>query len=111
MHSDGKMLRRILGAALFIAISISRSQIPASGSDLASLSKIRWGMALPEARERLAREIDKITDTSIAFPDSFLSSRVHVTLTFGKADSDKGLRLAEVEFDDKNVGRVRHLSS
>ena len=62
---------------------------------------------MQEVKERIGRDVEEIGDTALTFPDSFLNSNVHVTLTFGKADSEKGLRFVEVQFDEKNAEKLR----
>ena len=64
-------------------------------------------MSMQEVRDRIGRRGEEIGDTAIAFPDSFLNSSIHATMTFGKADSDKGLRFIDIQFDEKNVGVLR----
>ena len=100
-------LTRILCLGFFIAISISKCQIPASGPDFHSLSGVRWGMTMQEVKERIGRDVEEMTDSSLTFPDSFLNSNVHVTMTFGQADSEKGLKFVEVQFDEKNAEKLR----
>ena len=60
-----------------------------------------------EVKERISRNIEEGTDTSLAFADSFMNASVHVTLKFGKADSDKGLRFIDIQFGGKNVEKLR----
>jgi hypothetical protein len=107
MNCDRKIAWKILFLVFFSVISISKCQIPASGSDLPSLSSIRWGMSKQELKDRIGRHTEEIGDTALTFPDSFLTSHAHVTLTFGRADSDKGLRFVEIQFDEKNVEELR----
>ncbi len=64
-------------------------------------------MTMQEVKDRIGSHAEEIGDTALSFPDSFLTSHAHVTLTFGKADSDKGLRFCEIQFDEKNVEELR----
>ncbi len=98
---------KILCLGFCLVFSISRSQIPAPGSDLPSLSSIHWGMSKQEVKDRIGSRVEEIGDTALSFPDSFLNSSVHTTMTFGKADSEKGLKLVEVQFDEKNAEKLR----
>ena len=92
MNYDRKISWKVLFLGFFAVISISKCQIPASGSDLPSLSSIHWGMSMQEVKDRIGRYAEGVGDTALTFPDSFLNSNVHVILTFGKADSEKGLQ-------------------
>jgi len=107
MNCGKKILRKILYLGFFSAFSLLKCQIPASGADLPSLSSVQWGMSMEGVKDLIGRHMEEIGDTALTFPDSFLSSNVHVTMTFGKSDSDKGLRFMEIQFDEKNVESLR----
>ncbi len=107
MNCDRKILGKILFLGFFAAVSTSQCQIPAPGSDLRSLSTVHWGMSMQEVKDRIGRHAEESGDTALSFPDSFLNSNVHVTMTFGKADSDKGLRFMDIQFDEKNAEKLR----
>jgi len=98
---------KILFFGILFAASISKGQIPASGSDLPSLSSVHWGMDRQEVKMQIGRDTEEIGDTAIAYQDSLKGSIVHVALTFGKADSEKGLKFVEVQFGEKNVEGLR----
>jgi hypothetical protein len=108
MNCAGNTAGKIFCLGLFFAISISRSQIPNTGSDLPSLSNVQWGMSMREVKDRIARHMEEEIDTTLTFQDSLFNSSIHVILTFGKADSEKGLKLIEIQFDEKNAERLRY---
>jgi len=107
MNDHTKRLGLVLCIGFLFSGSAARGQIPASGSDFQSLSRVQWGMNLEEVKQRIGKDVEEMTDTSLSFPDSLLNSNVHVTLKFGEADSDKGLRFIDVQFDTKDVEQLR----
>ena len=107
MNCCKKILRKILYLSFFSTFSLLKGQIPASGADLPTLSSVQWGMSMQEVKGRIGRHMEEIGDTALSFPDSFLSSNVHVMMTFGKADTNEGLRFMEIQFDEKNVESLR----
>ena len=107
MNHVKAILEIIFFVGFFFAASILRGQIPASGSDLPSLSSVRWGMTMEEVKKQIGRSAEKLGDTALTFQDSILNSNVHVVLTFGEADSEKGLRSVDVQFDEKNAEHLR----
>lgn len=107
MNCGKRKISKILFLGLFSTLSALKCQIPATGSDLPSLSKLHWGMNMQEVNDRIGRHAEGIGDTSLAFPDSFQISNVQVMLTFGTADGEKGLKLVEVQFDRKNAEKLR----
>ena len=107
MNCDRAITWKILFLGFFAVVSISKCQIPASGSDIPSLSSIHWGMSIQEVKDRIGRSTEEVGDSTLTSLDSFLNSSVHVVLTFGKADSEKGLKLVEVQFDEKNAEKLR----
>jgi hypothetical protein len=98
------VLKSILVLGPLIVISESNGQIPSKGPDLPSLSNVRWGMKMHEVKERINGIVDTDSDSTLHFDDSFLQSRVRVILTFGKYPDFEGLKIVEVQFDDKNLG-------
>jgi hypothetical protein len=107
MNFDRKISGKALCFGLFALISVSKCQIPASGSDLPSLSTVQWGMSRQEVKDRIGRDIEGVGDTALTFQDSFMNSNVHVNLTFGEVDSEEGLRFVEIQFDEKNAEKLR----
>jgi hypothetical protein len=107
MNNHSKRFGLVLCIGFLFTGSAARGQIPASGSDVQSLSRVQWGMSVEEVKERIGKRVEEMTDTSLSFPDSFLNSNVHATLKFGKADSNKGLRFIDIQFDDKDVEKLR----
>jgi hypothetical protein len=107
MNCDREIMWKILFLEFFAVVSISKCQIPASGSDIPSLSSIHWGMSIQEVKDRIGRSTEEVGDSTLTSLDSFLNSSVQVVLTFGKADSEKGLKLVEVQFDEKNAEKLR----
>lgn len=98
------VLKSILVIGPLIVVSESRSQIPSKDPDLPSLSNVRWGMKMHEVKERINSKMDMDSDSTLCFDDSFLQSKVRVILAFGKYPDFEGLKLVEVQFDDKNLG-------
>jgi hypothetical protein len=84
-------------------VSEAICQIPDSGCDIASLSSVRWGMSMQEVKDRFGSKSEAPSDTSMIFEDSFLDSKVKVTLTFGDSPRQNGLKFVEVQFDDNNL--------
>jgi hypothetical protein len=107
MNYGREMTWKVLFLGFFAVVSIPKCQIPASGSDIPSLSSIHWGMSIQEVKDRIGRSAKEVGDSTLTSLDSFLNSSVHVVLTFGKADSEKGLKLVEVQFDEKNAEKLR----
>ncbi len=107
MNYDRETTWKVLFLGCFAVVSISKCQIPASGSDIPSLSSIHWGMSIQEVKDRIGPSAEEVGDSTLTSLDSFLNSSVHVVLTFGKADSEKGLKLVEVQFDEKNAEKLR----
>ncbi len=97
------VLKSIL-LGLLIVVSESIGQVPSKGADLPSLSNVSWGMKMHGVKERINNRIDMDSDSTLRFDDSFLQSKVRVILTFGKYPDFEGLKLVEVEFDDKDLG-------
>jgi hypothetical protein len=98
------VLKLILFLGPLIVVSESNGQIPSKGPDLPSLSNVRWGMKMHEVKERINGIMDTDSDSTLHFDDSFLQSKVRVILTFGKYPDFDGLKIVEVQFDDKNLG-------
>jgi hypothetical protein len=98
---------KLIVLGFFVIVCNANCQIPATGSDLPSLSGLRWGMSIQEAEDCMHREVTREGDTAFAFQDSFIGSNVHVRLTFGGADSETGLRFVGIQFDEKNVEQLR----
>ncbi|MGA7160281.1 MAG: hypothetical protein WBZ48_04725 [Bacteroidota bacterium] len=103
----GKILLNSLAFGIIVVFSNTNCQIPSAGSDLPSLSGVRWGMSMHEVKGRMNRDVNGEDDTAMTFRDSFVDSNVQVTLAFGEADTLKGLRFVEIQFDDKNVEKLR----
>ncbi len=61
---------------------------------------------MDEVKERINGIMDTNSDSTLHFDDSFLQSKVRVTLTFGKSPVFEGLKTVEVQFDDKNLGET-----
>jgi len=64
-------------------------------------------MSMQEVKGQMGRAAEETGDTALTFPDSFLNSNVQVMMTFGQADSEKGLKFVEVQFDEKNAEKLR----
>ncbi len=107
MKCDREITWKFFFLGFFAVVSISKCQIPASGSDIPSLSSIHWGMSIQEVKDRIGGSTEEVGDSTLTSLDSFLNSSVHVVLTFGKADSEKGLKLVEIQFDEKNAEKLR----
>ncbi|MGA9407826.1 MAG: hypothetical protein WBW71_11910 [Bacteroidota bacterium] len=60
-----------------------------------------------EVEDRIHRDVEVLGDTALAFQDSLMNTNVHVMLTFGEADTEKGLRFVEIQFDEKNAEKLR----
>ncbi len=103
----GKIFLKSIAFGFFVVVNNTNCQIPATGSDLPSLSGLRWGMSMREVKDRMHRDVKEEGDTALTFQDSFMDSNVHVTLTFGEADSERGLRFVEIQFDENNVEKLR----
>jgi hypothetical protein len=98
------VLKSILVLGPLIVVSESNGQIPSKASDLPSLSNVRWGMKMHEVKERINGILETDSDSTLHFDDSFLQSKVRVILTFEKYPDFEGLKIVEVQFDDKNLG-------
>lgn len=98
------VLKWILVIVPFVVVPESNGQIPSTGSDLSSLSNVSWGMKMHEVKERINGKMDADSDSTLHFDDSFLQSSVSVILTFGRYPDFEGLKIVEVQFDDKNLG-------
>ena len=103
----GKFFLNSMAFGFFVVVCNTSCQIPSTGSDLPSLSGVQWGMSMQEVKDRIHRDVNGEGDTAIVFKDSFMDSNVNLTLTFGEADTQKGLRFVEIQFDDKNVEKLR----
>jgi len=102
----GKIFLKSIAFGFFVVIYNTDCQIPATGSDLPSLSGLHWGMSMQEVKDRMHRDMKGEGNTAITFQDSFMNSNVHVTLTFGEADTEKGLRFIEIQFDNTNAKKL-----
>ena len=68
----------ILGSEIVV------SQIPAKGSDFPTLSVLRWGISIQEARDLISpkREIQKPTSTMLSYEDTILHANAMIKLKF-----------------------------
>ena len=96
-------LTSILFLETLLVVPKSDCQIPSTGSDLPSLSKVKWGMSAQEVRGVVGRSTEVSSDSTLDFEDSFLDSRVEVYLTFGKYPDFNGLKIVEVQFADASA--------
>jgi hypothetical protein len=74
----------ILGTAMVV------SQIPAKGSDFPTLSNLRWGITMKDARDSIGakRELNKTTSTTLSYEDTLLNAKGTISLKFTE-DSTK----------------------
>lgn len=102
-----KIFLKSIALGLVIVIYNANCQIPVTGSDLASLSGLRWGESIQEVKDSVHRDLKEEGDTALTFQDSFLDSNVEVTLKFGQPGAERGLQFVEIQFDGKNVEKLR----
>ena len=96
-------MKSILILELLIIVSDLSGQIPSNGADLLSLSNVAWGMNMSEVSGHSNAIIETDSDSTLHFDDLFLESTVRIILTFGKNPDFEGLKIVEVQFEDKDL--------
>jgi hypothetical protein len=80
------------------------AQIPTKGANFPTMTCLRWGMTMKEARDSIVakREIQKTTSTALSYEDTLLSSKALITLKFIEKDSKMILDFIDVPFIEPN---------
>jgi hypothetical protein len=78
------------------------AQIPAKGADFPTMTGLRWGMTMKEARDSIVakREIQKTTSTTLSYEDTILSTKAIITLKFTEKDKEMILDFIDVPLND-----------